>query len=68
MASESLASRIETASCSVDGVASYLMDLVGSPDLQVSRQAYALGDLMERISVDLDGIANEIRKLTDKEA
>ena len=68
MATESLASRIETASCSIDGVASFLMDMVQSTDLQVSRQAYALGDLCERISSDLDDIRVELTKLSKAES
>ena len=68
MTTHSLADRIEAASCSIDGVAAFLMDLVQSPDLQVSRMAYAMGDLLQRLGGDLDEVALEVKKLTPEEA
>ncbi|MFT3754686.1 MAG: hypothetical protein QM769_01855 [Pseudoxanthomonas sp.] len=63
---ESVASRIEHASNSIDGAAAFLMDLVQSSDAQISRMAYALGDLLERISNDLDGMVEEIKQAARK--
>lgn len=68
MVVKSLADRIETASCSIDGAAAFLMDLVASPDLQVSRMAYSLGDLLERISSELQEIGVEVREVEPGEA
>lgn len=67
MTTNSLAGRIEAASCSIDGAAAFLMELVQSPDLQASRMAYAMGDLLGRITGDLDKIAIEVKKLTNEE-
>lgn len=64
MATESVATRIETASSSIDGAAAAIFDLVTSDDARVARIAHAIGDLLERISGDLDQIAVEVAQLT----
>lgn len=62
MATESVADRVNKAAASVDGVASVVNDWVQSDDLNLSRQAYAMGDLLERISADLSRMASELEK------
>ncbi len=62
--SASIASRIETASASIDGIAAILQDMVSSEDLQASRKAYSCADLLERISDELDHLAVQARVLS----
>lgn len=66
MATESVSTRIETASASIDGVASILQTMVQSEDTQISRAAYACCDLLERISDELDQVAVSVHKLEPK--
>ncbi len=63
MLSANHVSRIQTASCSIDGVAVILQDLVQSRDPKISRMAYACSDLLERISEELDEVAASIENL-----
>ena len=67
MATESLSIRVESASCTIDGAAAIVMELVESSDPRVSRIAHAVGDLLERVSADLDQVAVEVQQLTEKE-
>lgn len=59
-----LEGRLNEAACTVDGVAAILEDMVNSEDPTASRTAYALADLLTRVSADLSGMAVEARKAT----
>lgn len=60
MATESVRDRINHASASIDGVVSILEDMVDSDDHRVSRQAYAVADLMKRIGFELSELATRV--------
>lgn len=57
-----IAARLQAISGSVDGAASILNQLVQHSDPDVSRQSFACADLLERLSGDLDEIAQQAAK------
>lgn len=60
MANESVSDRINLAAASIEGVASFLNEMVQSECMETSKQAFALADLLTRISSDLSRIGTEV--------
>lgn len=61
MGTETLATRIQAVSGSLDGIEAIIMGLVdGTDDLDVQRIAFTVGDHLRRLSTDLDSIAHEM--------
>lgn len=50
-------------SASVDGAAAILQELVAHEDLEVSRQSFAVADLLERLSTELDQVAGLVETM-----
>jgi hypothetical protein len=65
---QSVANRLYAISASVDGAASILQGIVDNQDREVSRQSFACADLLERLSDDLDKIAEEVAALEKERA
>jgi len=69
MATESVATRIQTISASLEGIETIAGNLVdGTQDLRVQRIACAISDHLQRLGKDLDSIAHEMELLDRKEA
>lgn len=62
MASESVASRINDASLSIDGVAQIVENLVQGKDGDTDRIAFACADLLRRISETLDSAVVDLER------
>lgn len=54
---QSISGRVQHISASVDGAAAILQELIAHEDPEISRQAYAVSDLLERLSRELDEVA-----------
>lgn len=71
MATESvsgdIATRIESMSCAIDGVAAIVGGIAAGEQSAVESAAFACRDLLMRITADLDDVANLIRFGEDAE-
>lgn len=61
MARESVSDRLNRAAASIEGVASFLNDMVQSEDKEAAKQAFAHADLLARISDELSDLGTEVR-------
>lgn len=59
----SITARIQHISGGVDGAAAILQELVSSQDVDVSRQTFAVADLLERLSTELDQVASLVQTM-----
>ena len=59
----SITGRVQHISASVDGAAAILQELVAHEDLEVSRQSFAVADLLERLSTELDQVAGLVETM-----
>lgn len=68
MASESVASRIQSISASLEGIEAVVGNLMEeTQELHIQRIAYAVSDHLRRIGKDLDSIAHEMELRDRKE-
>ena len=62
MAEQSVATKIDRITAAMAGVGAFLSDLVQTDDMSKSNQAFAMADLVSRLQVDLDQIAEQMRE------
>lgn len=67
-ANERLSIRLHSVSGSVDGAAAIVSGLVDGADHTVDRVAYACGDLLKRLSDELDAIGSELERMERAQA